>query len=138
MPADESNPYASPGEPAGPQEHEEDASGSLPRPLQKRLDVGATIVAWEKRRLWYNLVLAGVSGPIVWVRLATGDLALPDAKGLVLAAVIANFLFCAGPLVDGYWTWFLGPSRWVGHVLFFGGLLASCALAMSFSTYFNK
>ncbi|MCA9239075.1 MAG: hypothetical protein KDA37_02695, partial [Planctomycetales bacterium] len=121
MAANQPNPYASPGECPDSLAEESVTAGSLPRPQKRRLDVGATIVTWEKRRLWYNLVLAAVSGPIVWVRLTTGDLALPDAKGLVLAAVIANFLFWAGPVVDGYWTWFLGPSRWLGHVLFFGG-----------------
>lgn len=130
MPPDESaNPYASPQEHSAPQP-QDPAVSRLTRPQQKRLEIGEVIVAWEKRRVTYNVILAVVSAPILLYRLASAEIAIERMGGLVTLAILANLCYCAAPVVEGYWTWIVGPTRWMRNLLFLVGTALACLLAV--------
>ena len=87
-------------------------------------------LAWEKLRLFYNLVLVGV----VWSHvIASGS--GPDFSfwhRIGLAAIQANVEFCVGPVAEGYLCILGFDRRKVRWLLFFGGLLLSVLGALNF------
>jgi hypothetical protein len=84
---------------------------------------------WEARRPVYNAVLALVAVGAYWVHRSSGGmLTWPALAGLLLAAVIANVLYCAAYAVD-FWlqisdfqtVW----KRWRWTLFVLGTLLAA-------------
>lgn len=86
-------------------------------------------LAWEKLRIYYNLILLAVAlgmtsirpemfvDPYYWITMA-------------LAAAGANVCFCAGPVAENYLA-LLGAHRGVSRSVLFGlGCLFACALAV--------
>jgi hypothetical protein len=88
------------------------------RPVEEHLEILApqpgameVFIAWEKLRLLYNAILAGL---VVWY--LTPFAALHVGPVLLFDALMANLGFCAGPVAEGYLC-LLGfprkPTRWV-------------------------
>ncbi|TWT36382.1 hypothetical protein KOR34_12870 [Posidoniimonas corsicana] len=127
--SDATNPFASPATEA---DYRPDGlPDSALTPDQRRLlQVGELVVAWERRRLWYNAALVAVSLPLILAGLIAGAVDQDEAFALIPAAIFANACFLAGPLVDGYWTWLLGPTTRLSTVLFWLGTAAACGLAI--------
>jgi hypothetical protein len=83
---------------------------------------------WEKLRIVYIAVLAGVS------MLLAGPQGLnkPDViRILVEGAVIANVLYFAGPVIETYVAWLGFRPCWLRWLLFGGGTLLSILLAIA-------
>ncbi len=100
-------------------------------PTQSRFEtIGRVAVQWEKLRLAYNAVLL-----IEVMILTTGFRQLFHAPDLVVqyagACLAANLCFCAGPLVDGYLSWFRIRSPVITGFLFAAGTLISIWLALA-------
>lgn len=126
---DSLNPFASPTTDA---EFRPDGLGDevLIPAQRRRLQVGEVVVAWEWRRLWYNLTLAVVSTPIVATGLVAGAIDADEVAMLIPSAIVANACYLAGPLAEGYWTWWLGPASWMRNLLFWGGTAFASLLAV--------
>jgi hypothetical protein len=89
----------------------------------------SVFLAWEKLRLVYNGVLAGIvlllagprlQEPAFWVFLSQG-------------VVFANLCFCAGPCAEGYMVLLVKADRFGARCLVFGGGLV-LASAMTLYT----
>lgn len=123
------NPFASPATDA--EFRADGLSDTVLSPNQRRrLQVGEVVVAWEWRRLWYNVVLVVICTPIVATGLVVGAIDPDEMTILVPATIFANVCFTAGPLAEGYWTWWLGPVGWMRNVLFWLGTAIACVLAV--------
>ena len=93
--------------------------------------VGEVVVTWEKLRLVYNGILAPFSILLFVASLYVGSTKLASFSELVIfGGGLANLCFCAGPLVDGYLTWFGIRSRRVTGFLFVSGLLLTMLLVI--------
>ncbi len=117
--SDDFNPYRSPetaraGNDAGP-------SGAA----TKFEELGRLIVTWEKLRFVYNAI--GLI-PTVFIVLA----ARPAVFEIAICAFWANLCFCAGPVIDGYLTWFGFRSRVVTVILFVLGTSVMLLLAFGY------
>ena len=91
--------------------------------------VGRVAVTWEKLRLLFNLILVGVTVvaiPMSPVLPADGRF----VSDLVLGVVVSNALFCLGPLIDGYLTWFGLRSNAITTFLFVSGTAVTSLLAL--------
>ncbi|TWT67598.1 hypothetical protein Pla123a_41540 [Posidoniimonas polymericola] len=127
---DSFNPFASPATDA--EFRPDGLSDSVLSPRQRRqMQVGEVVVAWEWRRLWYNLVLTAACLPIVATGLVAGNVDPDEVTMLIPAAIFANACFLAGPLIEGYWTWLLGPARWMRNLLFWAGTALATVLAIA-------
>jgi hypothetical protein len=119
------NPYTSPQSDPRPTPVDD----GLADPAVLRLArIGEVAVAWEKLRLWYNLVLSVVAliSISLWdARLLTEPRAL---EMMILAALAANACFCAGPLLEGYTTWFFRPVAWLRMSIFGIGTMGAVVL----------
>ena len=74
-------------------------------PSEDRFHVlGKTIVAWEKLRFVYNAVMGIFVVAVIAFSWSTGGVRFTPE--IFAGAVLANLLYCLGPLVDGYLTWF--------------------------------
>ena len=102
-------------------------------PIEDRFHiVGKTVVAWERLRLIYNTVM----GPFVLAVVAfSHTIAARDYIELfaeiVAGGVLANLCYCAGPIIDGYLTWFGFRHRWVTIILFLCGTMLTMLLALA-------
>lgn len=117
-PAD--NPYATPvAEPA--------AEDGVPNGY---INFGAILRKWERLRIYYNVLLAGlvlfitfgvyvrhVSNPRFWISICFGG-------------VIANICFLLGPTIEAYGTHFRVWQTWFTNSLFVAGLGFTALLAL--------
>lgn len=86
--------------------------------------IGRVVVTWERLRLLYNAILAGTTLLLSLFQLAA--LFRPAALITLLSAAIgANACFTAGPLVDGYLSWFGVRHRGITVALFVAGVIVS-------------
>ena len=94
-------------------------------------DVGKTVVAWERLRLIYNIVMGVFVAAVVGFSqaLIARDYRQVLAE-IAAGGVAANLCFCAGPIVDGYLTWFGIRNRWVTIILFIAGTILTMLLAL--------
>lgn len=121
------NPYTSPQSGPGPTQLE---VGSTDPTVVRLARIGEVAVAWEKLRLWYNIVLAAVA-LIAILNINASLLVDPRAmEAMLLAALAANACYCAGPLGEGYVTWFFGPVPWLRGVVFVMGSMGAIGLTM--------
>jgi hypothetical protein len=104
----------------------------LPLPLATSADAvpwSEIFWEWERRRFWYNLILA----VIVLLGLTVTGLGRSLAWTMfecVIAGVLANCCYCAGPVVETYLTRFTQKrTRW-GLLLFLMGLLFSVIVTL--------
>ena len=94
-----------------------------------RGDLRAIALGWERLRVVYNVVLAGLCSPLALLR-GPDVYAAPAFWGnCVAGAVLANVLFFAGPLTEAYVDWLGLRHPAVRWALFAVGLLASLAFA---------
>jgi len=88
------------------------------------------LITWEKLRIVYNLVLAGIVGFFLIVE--PEILSLPYLPyRLVVAAVGANICFTAGPVLDAYVSYLSNRRIPLTCFLFIPGLLFAMLLAAS-------
>jgi len=73
--------------------------------------------AWEKLRIVYNVILATL------VLVAIGPEIGAIIEETVVAAILANLAFCAGPFVENYLCWIGGSRRVVRWFAFLLGML---------------
>ncbi|MCO6044229.1 hypothetical protein NG895_09955 [Aeoliella sp. ICT_H6.2] len=102
-------------------------------PERERLaKLGEVFVAWERLRIWYNVVLAVVAVLVlVGIVLSSGlQLSKNDFDILIEAAIGANVCFLAGPLLEGYVTWWIKPASWLRKPVFVLGTVASVLLTI--------
>ena len=98
-------------------------------PERERLaKLGEVFVAWERLRIWYNVVLAVVALASPLVLFPQIEFDLGSLEDLVLAAIGANVCFLAGPLLEGYVTWWFGPVPWLRNAVFIVGTLGAMLL----------
>jgi hypothetical protein len=111
------NPYAAP-------------SLDEPLPLVKNASGEPTarevFLAWEKLRLYYNAILAGLSLFLGLPRLASSGFWYTLFQG----ALIANLCFCLGVALEGYAALFGIPRRPMRLLLFFLGTCLAGGLAV--------
>jgi len=120
------NPYASPHTLSS---EEETVEFSPER--QRYAQLGEVVVAWERLRIWYNVALAGTTLLAVSM---VGPRMLLDPRvlgSIVVAAIAANACFSAGPITEGYITWWFGSVRWLRNIVFLLGTLGSVALTFA-------
>ena len=87
------------------------------------------IVAWEKRRIIYNLCLFVVGAASVGLNLLTGDFSLVQLFCSCIAyAVAANAFYTLGPTAELYVAAFHKPVPRLRNVLFGIGLAGSLLL----------
>ncbi len=82
-------------------------------------------LAWEKLRLYFNLIL--LVETLLLGLLAMG-LLWPHLPECLFGALVANACFCLGPVLEGYAEWIgieRGVTRWV---IFIVGTLVAMAL----------
>lgn len=115
------NPYASPATTS-------DAELSPER--ERYAQLGEVFVSWEWLRIWYNVVLSVVA--LVGVLLVKPQMLLQfnELESMAAAAIGANACFFAGPIVEGYITWWFGPVVWLRKGIFALGTLFSVFLVM--------
>ncbi len=108
----------------------------FPVPAERR--AGAIFRWWEKRRLGYNLAIAGaglftyVYGTIVTLLPPNSEgLDYPPLEGPLTILLVANLLYLLGPVSETLATAVLGRHRpSVGPALFRAGLTVSVGLAL--------
>jgi len=120
------NPYASPHAISS---EEETVEFSPER--QRYAQLGEVVVAWERLRIWYNVILACTT-LLAAIAIRPRMLLDPSALGYIVAAAIAaNACFSAGPIAEGYITWWFGSVRWLRKAVFIVGTLGSVALTVA-------
>ncbi|MEM9703072.1 MAG: hypothetical protein AAF907_11585 [Planctomycetota bacterium] len=89
----------------------------------------AIFLGWEKLRVLFNLILAGLCSPLALARgediYATPSFWLNCFTGVILV----NALFFAGPILESYLDWLGARHRAIRWGLFLLGLLPSMAFA---------
>jgi hypothetical protein len=80
--------------------------------------------AWEKLRLIYNIVLVFTAVLICWPIL---PFIFVETLG---AALIANVMYCAGPVAECYLCWFGVPRLIARAIVFVLGLLLSIGVTI--------
>lgn len=103
----------------------------LPARRERLAQLGEVVVAWERLRVWYNAVLACAglfSVLLILPRMLFDPLMLGE---LLIAAFAANLCFLAGPLIEGYVTWWRGPAPVLRHVVFIVGTLGAVGLTFA-------
>ncbi len=115
------NPYSS------PQKCDNPAAKS--RWQRERLAaIGEVGVTWEQLRVWYNVMLACVASIAVLVIEPRLLLHARSLESLVAGAIGANLCYFAGPIIEGYLTWWWRPVRWFRIPAFIAGTLFACLL----------
>jgi hypothetical protein len=122
------NPYSAPEE-----------SGDFPTSLSalsdrdhRCLTVGQVVVTWEKLRILYNGILGVEAIFVFFAGWSMGNNPGDILESLLLGALIANLCFCAGPVIDGYLSWFGFRSRAITWVIFLIGLGIAVLLGLAF------
>ncbi|HLA84139.1 MAG TPA: hypothetical protein VJL29_05050 [Thermoguttaceae bacterium] len=124
------NPYASPADLPDPSRIHSNALSPSDR---RCLQVGRVVVAWEKLRILYNLLLGLEAAVVFLLAVVFLDQSLRGlAKTILLGGLAANLCFCAGPLADGYLSWFGLRHRAVTWSLFALGTAFSMLLGLLF------
>lgn len=121
------NPYSSPqtGSPA-----EAGEPGPLSPQRERLANLGEVFVAWEWLRIWYNVALASVALLSVMLLDPALLVNLGSLETMVLSAIGANGCFLAGPLVEGYVTWWWRPVKGLRECLFYAGTFGSILLTL--------
>lgn len=103
----------------------------LPPERERLALLGEVVVAWERLRIWYNVVLAAVA--LISILLFQLPLLfhMGALEDMVLAAIAANACFLAGPLLEGYVTWWFGPVPWLRQAVFIIGTLGAVVLTIA-------
>lgn len=87
--------------------------------------------AWERLRLWYNLILV-VTTVLIGLRIGRVPVSLADVPhfvvGLLPLAVAANVCFFTGPAIEAYVNWLGAGSPWIRPVIFTAGVVISLLL----------
>ena len=95
---------------------------------------------WEKLRIPYNIILAGVL--LLTHGLAMGTQFIrPFPLFVWLAgAILANFCYFAGPVTESYLGWLGLRSPWITLALFVTGVVLSTPLVILFpaALYFSE
>lgn len=95
---------------------------------------------WEKLRIPYNIILAGVL--LLTHGLAMGNQFLQPFPLFVwlAGAILANFCFFAGPVTESYLSWLGLRSPWITLALFVTGVVLSIPLVILFPSalYFSE
>lgn len=86
-------------------------------------------MAWEKLRIVYNAVLVAVVITVTAIGGMKSDWEL--VRYLIACAMVANLVYCAGPVAEGYAALFAIPRRASRIVLFTLGLLISACFAFA-------
>ena len=89
---------------------------------------------WERLRVLYNALLAGVTA--VFLPLVKDELVLPGpltvVATLLAGAVLANVCFTVAPIVEAYARWLGVRTRALTPVLFAAGVAVSVPLVLLF------
>ena len=88
------------------------------------------LATWERRRLYYNAVLAGVVLLTTSIGLWRELLDPVFWEVLIAGAFGANVCFCTGPVVEAYARWLGVKGTTIGPILFTMGLLLSIPLTL--------
>ncbi|NNJ24676.1 hypothetical protein [Alienimonas chondri] len=92
-------------------------------------ELKAIFLSWERLRIVFNLVLAGLCSPLALL-CGPETYAAPAFWGNVFAGVLlVNVLFFAGPAVESYLDWLGLRHRAIRWGLFLLGLLPTMAYA---------
>lgn len=107
------------------------ADDRVPLVFEDTASARDVFLAWEKLRLVYNAALVLATG--IGVVLGPDDVLADRAYlgHLIRAAVLANALFCAGTVAEGYLAWMGAPRRPSRAILFALGTLLTMLLAMA-------
>ncbi len=117
------NPYSSPL--GGGRSLVDDPDGPL-----RQGDFRNVFLAWERLRIFFNVVLGFPSTLYLISRAATGGLGFAQIAFFAKGAIVANVCFCVAPVIEGYLTWLTGRSaRIVRWFLFPIGTLAALWMA---------
>lgn len=106
------NPYQSPRTDGEAWLHDPDAA-------TRQADFRNVFLAWERMRIFFNLILAFPSGGYVISRAASGGLGWDHIVFFTQCAIVANIGFCVMPVFEGYLTWFTGKNMRVFRTLLF-------------------
>lgn len=107
-------------------------TGTAPEPRAGMEALKSFFRGWEKLRLSYNLILAGIL-LVSHLPVMKGEFFTPMALLIwLVGAAIANLCFLAGPLAEAYLYWLGIRSRFVKPLLFLGGVLVSVPLVWWF------
>lgn len=105
----------------------EPAKAAWSDPERDRPDL-SFLATWERRRVLYNGVLAGVVVAMTGLDLWRPFLDPAFWRVLLAGAFGANVCFCTGPIVEAYARWLGVRGRTIGPILFGLGLLLSIPL----------
>lgn len=93
--------------------------------------------SWEKLRIVYNLVMLVVAILAIYSAYQDTTCDAPQihpvalAMGIALAAMAANLLYFAGPVLEAYVAWLGGRTRLLRWLLFIGGVMISIVLELA-------
>ena len=105
---------------------------SAPEVVPDTASAREVFLAWEKLRIVYNGVLVAVVLGASALGALQGHARWSDVafrRHLLFAAVVANVLYCTGPVAEGYLALLGSPRRAARGVLFGLGLLFASGLA---------
>jgi hypothetical protein len=95
------------------------------------LSTRGVFLAWERLRLWYNIVLLAAT---VLLCLRNGQVPVSLAEtprfvaGFLPLAFAANICFFTGPVIETYARWLGNASPWTRPVIFAAGVAVSLLL----------
>lgn len=94
--------------------------------------VGKTMVAWEKLRLIYNIVMGLFVLAVVAISQAMVARNYFEVCAEIAAGgLFANLCYCVGPMIDGYLTWFGVRHRIITIILFICGTILTMFMALA-------
>lgn len=107
------------------------ADDRVPLVFEDTASARDVFLAWERRRLVYNavLVVATLVGMATNARASLLD--APFRRFLLYGSVVANVLYCAGPVAEGYLAWMGAPRRSARALVFTLGCLLGAGLALA-------
>lgn len=105
------------------------ADDRVPLVFEDTASARDVFLAWEKLRLVYNaaLVLATLAGMALNPQASFLDRSF--LRLLLYGSVVANVLYCAGPVAEGYLAWMGAPRRSARAVVFTLGCVLGATLA---------
>jgi hypothetical protein len=113
------------------------ADDRVPLVFEDTASAREVFLAWERWRIVYNAAL--VFGTVIGILLVPEDL-LADRmylRHLIRVAVLANVLYCVGPVAEGYFAWMGGPRRPIRAIVFTLGTLLATLFAFLDATIWS-